>query len=170
MKELQKYWIGIDPGLTGAIGVLDSEGKAVGAFDMPVKSKGGRVDREVSGVKLAGLLEAFLKVGDIVMIERVSARPEQGVSGMFSLGDSYGCVRGVVSALGGVVVDALPKAWREGCGVSSGSGKGGAIAKARAIFNVSGADGVEWVRKGKDSGKADSLLIAFYGWKKYLLR
>lgn len=161
--KTQKYWVGIDPGLTGAIGVLDSEGKLVGVFDMPTRDKqGGLVKREVSVKKLAELLKGYLGEGDILLVERVAARPEQGVSGMFSLGDSFGAVRGVCGGLGGVVVDVLPQMWRRGCGITSGSGKGGSVAKARAIFG----SGV--IRAGKDHGKADALLIAWYGWKKYL--
>ncbi len=163
LKQKQEFWIGIDPGLTGAIGVLRADGSLEAVIEMPVRDKqGGLVKREVSVKQLNLVLRQYLREGDKILVERVAARPEQGVSGMFSLGDSFGSVRGVCGGIGGIVVDVLPQMWRRGCGITSGTGKGGSVAKARAIF------GKDIVRVGKDHGKADALLIAWYGWKKYL--
>lgn len=163
----QKYWIGIDPGLTGAVGVLNMDGSLHSVVKMPVRDKsGGVVKKEVSAKGLRRVLEGLVSEGDIVLLERVSSRPEQGVAGMFSLGDSFGVVRGVVEGMGGVCVDVLPVMWRKACGVSANSGKGGSISKARLFFDKDVARHAS--QSLKDHGCADALLIAWYGWKKYL--
>ena len=74
--------IGIDPGLTGAIGFLRS-GIFVAVEDMPVVAKGvGSVKSEVSPNGLKTLVRAHLQADEsrVAVIERVNAMPGQGVS------------------------------------------------------------------------------------------
>ena len=165
-KAKYHYFIGIDPGITGAIAVLDSEGK-VALFDMPVRVRGGKVSKEVSALKLGEILREFVGEKEaegrkaIICVERVASRPDQGVAGMFSLGDSYGVVRGCVGGLGGFCVDVIPVVWRKGVGLKAGTGKEGSLAGARALF---GREGLE---RKKDNGRADALLIAEYARRRW---
>lgn len=76
--------IGIDPGASGGIAVIDG-GSAV-AYKMP---------NTVSG--LCDLLESLPR--GLIIVESVAARPGQGVASMFKFGRSFGQIEGVLMAL-----------------------------------------------------------------------
>lgn len=104
--------IGIDPGLTGAVGVLEN-GNYYGLYDMPTVSKGsGSVKNEVDPAGLASILLEF-DDARMCVIERVNAMPRQGSSSTFSLGDSFGCARAVVASLGIGLTYVSPVAWKK---------------------------------------------------------
>lgn len=106
--------IGIDPGLSGAIGFLH-DGKYLGVADMPIVAKGGgSVKNEVDA---AGLIKTLLDYcsedkSTIVALERVNAMPGQGVSSVFSLGDSFGSARASVAACRVELVYVTPVKWK----------------------------------------------------------
>ena len=89
--------IGIDPGLTGAICLIDKNGRAQ-VHDIPVKAKTGKakIKNIVDARKLTNLLSHLIIDCNKIAIEQVSAMPGQGVSSMFSLGDTFGCLRSLV--------------------------------------------------------------------------
>ena len=95
-----KVIIGIDPGLTGAIAVLDSDRKSIVQLeDMPVIPDGSK--KKVSGNGLKRILGHYSREQvDMVFLERVGARPGQGVVSMFSFGRSVGAVEATISLLG----------------------------------------------------------------------
>ena len=104
--------IGIDPGLTGAVGILEN-GTYYGLYDMPTVSKGsGSVKNEVDPAGLASILFEF-DDARMCVIERVNAMPRQGSSSTFSLGDSFGCARAVVASLGIGLTYVSPVAWKK---------------------------------------------------------
>jgi crossover junction endodeoxyribonuclease RuvC len=104
--------IGIDPGLSGAVGVL-RDGSYLAVFDMPTVSKGsGSVKQEVDAAGLAAILQQF-DDARMCVIERVNAMPRQGSSSTFSLGDSFGCARAVVAALQISLSYVSPVAWKK---------------------------------------------------------
>jgi crossover junction endodeoxyribonuclease RuvC len=112
--------IGIDPGLTGAVGVLEN-GNYYGLYDMPTVSKGsGSVKNEVDPAGLASILlefdDARMWLGlaaATCVIERVNAMPKQGSSSTFSLGDSFGCARAVVASIGIGLTYVSPVTWKK---------------------------------------------------------
>ncbi len=90
--------LGIDPGLSGALAALDAHGLRDVA-DMPIMARGKGTGRVKSQVNPAGILELLRGWSDprdslLAVLEHVAAMPGQGVAGVFSLGDSYGCLRG----------------------------------------------------------------------------
>ncbi len=88
--------IGIDPGLTGAIGIL-SNGLYLAVEDMPCVTKGsGSVKREVDP---AGL----------IMLLRRHAPADAAVS----VGDSFGCARSAVAACRFELVYIGPAQWKK---------------------------------------------------------
>ena len=107
--------IGIDPGLTGAIGIL-SDGLYLAVEDMPCVAKGsGSVKREVDPAGLIMLLRrhAPADASVSVVLERVNAMPGQGVSSTFSLGDSFGCARSAVAACRFELAYIGPAQWKK---------------------------------------------------------
>ena len=107
--------IGIDPGLSGAVGVL-KDGVFVAVVDMPIVAKGsGVVKNEVDPAGLATLLRQYVPAEEAaaVALERVNAMPGQGSSSIFSLGDSFGCARSVVATCRLQLTYVTPMKWKK---------------------------------------------------------
>jgi crossover junction endodeoxyribonuclease RuvC len=107
--------IGIDPGLTGAIGVLNN-GVFVAVLDMPTVAKGsGVVKNEVDPAGLITMLREYAVAVEFtcVVLERVNAMPGQGSSSIFSLGDSFGCARSSIAACRFETVYVAPATWKK---------------------------------------------------------
>jgi crossover junction endodeoxyribonuclease RuvC len=108
--------IGIDPGVSGAVGVLSGSGAFVGVFDMPTVLANKSSNRQmVSPTELANLVRGLMvnAGGEVVAItEGVNAMPDQGVSGVFAFGKSYGILLGVLAALGISTHIVSPAKWK----------------------------------------------------------
>lgn len=108
--------IGIDPGVSGAIGVLTESGAFVDVFDMPTVLANKSSNRQmVNAYELANLLRARLvnaPAGVVAITENVNAMPEQGVASVFAFGKSYGILLGVLAALGISTHIVTPQKWK----------------------------------------------------------
>mgnify|MGYP003664173614 FL=1 len=107
--------IGIDPGLSGAVAFLKN-GKYLNGVDMPIISKGsGSVKNEVNPSALLAFLKTNCPVDEdvLVALERVNAMPGQGVSSVFSLGDSFGTARSCVAACKYELTYVTPRTWKK---------------------------------------------------------
>ena len=152
--------IGIDPGISGAIGVLWHD-NTYEVMDMPIMAKGkgaSRVKTQVNPAELAGVLRE--STSPTIYLERISSMPGQGVASMFSMGDTFGCIRGVCAALGLKVEIITPQSWKKHYGL----GKDKEVVRAKAIELFPEAP----LSRKKDHNRAEALLIANYG--KYLVQ
>jgi hypothetical protein len=152
--------LGIDPGLSGAISVL--EGDSCLCFDMPVHalSRGGKSKREVDPHGLANLIVKWASANDHAFVERVGAMPGQGVSSMFALGKGFGIILGVLAALAVPYTVVDPRIWKKALGVPAE--KDGARARASQLMPKAAG---QWPLK-KHDGRAEAALIALYGMRK----
>lgn len=103
-------YVGIDPGLSGAIAWLTPKGPFVS--DIPIVLKGsGFVKNEVDA---AGLISMLRLDGEYcAMLERVNAMPGQGVSSMFSMGDTFGVIRCALAAADIPTEYITPNTWKK---------------------------------------------------------
>ena len=92
-----------------------------------------------------------------VFIERVSAMPKQGVASMFSFGESYGAIKGIVAAHFLPMTLVTPVTWKAKLKVSKNKDD----ARYRASQLMPRFAHL-WSRR-KDDGMAEAALIAFYG-------
>ena len=92
--------IGIDPGLSGAIAVLENN-KVLNIFDMPVMSEGKKNKRQLNSALLVTLIKENINNGEevSVVVEQVNAMPGQGVTSMFNFGQTFGAIKGICAAL-----------------------------------------------------------------------
>lgn len=162
-KTPTKYYIGIDPGFSGAVGfVSDTDNSDCGVFDAPIieKQKGGKVSRKFDVDRMVGLLsiEKFLDSKSVIAIEGQHAFPGQGSVSMFNLGYGFGLWTGIANALKYRVVIFSPQAWKNELIKTDCSNKLKSIQVATKKF-PSMAD--ELSRK-KDHNRAEALLIALY--------
>ncbi|MBO2925382.1 hypothetical protein J5H75_27315 [Pseudomonas asiatica] len=152
--------LGIDPGLSGGLSIIDEHFNLVACYPMPtIQVDGGK--RRVDPRPVFDFIAQHEP--DLAVVELVGARPKQGVVSMFSFGDSFGVVRAIAECLCPEVRYARPQEWR---GYQSLSG----LSKeqlAEIAFEVFHADQIyKKPRGGKSAvrdGISDSLLIAKYG-------
>lgn len=159
MKDELKYILGVDPGNQGALALYEPESKRIELFDMPTRAAGrGKYARDVDGYQLGVLIDSLKIKIACAWVEQVSSRPRQG--GMFAFGTSYGRVLGVLEA-NLIPIRLVPASkWKPALGLR-GAEKSMSIALAATMF-PSIAD--QLLRK-KDDGRAEALLISYYGSK-----
>jgi crossover junction endodeoxyribonuclease RuvC len=150
-------FIGIDPGLNGAIAFFDLAKGHLSVVDMPVVEmlRGGKKKREVSAQMLAQIIR-LAERPCTAMFERVNAMPGQGVTSVFSFGRSSGIVEGVLAALAIPTHIITPQVWQKAASVRGG--KDGARQRATELFPAYAG---LFARK-KDDGRADAACMAWY--------
>ena len=106
--------IGIDPGLSGAIAVLDDL-KIFDMFDMPVMSEGKKNKNQLNSALLVSIMKKhILSNGDtFVIVEQVSAMPGQGVTSMFNFGQTFGAIKGICASLNLPIFYVRPTKWKK---------------------------------------------------------
>lgn len=147
-------WIGIDPGQTGGLALLDSTGSLVDVQRMPA------IDNEVSGLLLAALLHDWrdMMSGESrVIIEQVHSMPGQGVSSTFKFGKSFGIALGVVQAMSLPMERKTPQSWKKEFSLI-GKDKDASRYKATEMWPSMAS---RWKFK-KDNGLTDAALMAEY--------
>ena len=150
--------IGIDPGLSGGIAILDNS-KVVELFDMPVMPDGKKNKRQLNSALLVKLIKDNIKnLEDTVMVvEQVNAMPGQGVTSMFNFGQTFGAIKGICAALGIPIFLVRPAKWKKHFELINSS-KDSSRTKAIEMYpSIS-----EQLSKKKDVNKSDAILIARY--------
>ena len=150
-------FIGIDPGLNGAIAFFDTEKGHLSIVDMPVLEvkRNNKVKKEVSPYGVASIFYLADEVRDVVL-ERVGAMPGQGVSSVFSFGRSVGLIEGVLAAHKFPISIITPQAWQKAVGVRGG--KDGSRQRAMELFpNYAGLFALK-----KHDGRADAACMAWF--------
>ena len=106
--------IGIDPGLSGAIAILENN-RVLDVFEMPVMAEGKKNKRQLNSAQLVKLLKNNIsKNEDVsVVVEQVNAMPGQGVTSMFNFGQTFGAIKGVCAALELPIFFVRPSKWKK---------------------------------------------------------
>ena len=164
-NDLPKTVAAIDPGLSGALCILDLDGNIVELVDLPTIEvrRGKRRARELDGWAIVGLFaEHFVSH---VIIEEAQARPpiRNGVrlkAGIVSTGsymESYGIIKGVCAATYKPISIVSPATWKRVMLAGKGADKGASIIRAKELYPH-----VQLDRK-KDHHRAEALLLGWYG-------
>lgn len=164
----------VDPGLSGAIALINTAtGEAV-VDDMPfiivkehmVKSrktgkKRKKVTRVVDGKAIGDWIEKYQP--HRAVIEKVGSRPQQGVATTFTFGEAYGTACGAITAMGVPLERVRPQDWKRALGLI-GTDKKASILLARSKFKRLS----KRLARAKDDGRAEALLIGEYAAKNVL--
>ena len=148
-------YIGIDPGISGAIAWI-RYGKVLKVEDMPTIPKSTGKGLQVDAHGLSSLLSG--NGSCTVIIEAVSAMPGQGVTSMFSFGKSAGIIEGILAAYEIPYSFVRPQAWKKKFGLS-GKDKDA----SRGLCLREHPEVADRLTRKKDNGRADAILIAKYG-------
>ena len=148
--------IGIDPGLSGAIAVLEDK-KVLGIYEMPVMAEGKKNKRQLNSAQLVDIIKNnIIKSEEIaVVVEQVNAMPGQGVTSMFNFGQTFGAIKGMCAALNLPIFFVRPSKWKkhfELINSSKDSSRTKAIEMYPKLSNQ--------LAKKKDVNKSDAILIA----------
>lgn len=117
--------------------------------------RGGKNKRMVNAAELARLIRQSAAAS--AYLERLSAMPGQGVTSMFSMGQSLGVVLGILAALDIPTTTIPPRTWQKALDVPQG--KDGSRYRAAQLFPAHAAQ----FARVKDDGRSDAALIAAYG-------
>lgn len=147
--------LGIDPGLDGALALIETSLDMLVIRDMPVAFSGTGKRREVVPTLLAQIIRDMEP--DVAWLERVHAMPAQGVSSSFTFGQCYGMLRGVLGALGVPVHRVTPGAWKRELRLDQA--KAGARAMAANLFPRE----AHLFSRVKDHDRAEAALLAWIG-------
>jgi crossover junction endodeoxyribonuclease RuvC len=153
-------YIGIDIGLSGAIGVLNGLGNFVAVFDLPIMASGGgmkKVKNQLNAAELARILSPYR--GACVILEDVHSMPRDSVSNAFSFGDTYGQIKGVLGSLSWPYSLVKPNIWKPALKVNhKDKDVSKELSRAAAIRSWPDAP----LTRKKDHNRAEALLLAKY--------
>ena len=146
-------YIGIDPGKNGGVAVI--------------------ADDAVCGIQVEAwsdetfvlLMREMSKYKCVAAVEKVGAMPGQGVTSMFSFGQSYGFILGVLTALGIGYQLVPPRKWKAEFGLLN-TQKQASVDVARRLFPGVNLKPTGRCRKDSD-GMSDALLMAEYARRRF---
>mgnify|MGYP001409081034 CR=1 len=149
--------IGIDPGLSGGIAILDDL-KIFDLFDMPIMSEGKKNKNQLNSAQLVNIIKKnIISEETFVIVEQVSAMPGQGVTSMFNFGQTFGSIKGICAALNLPIFYVRPTKWKKHFELINSS-KDASRTKAIEMYpSIS-----DRLSRKKDVNKADAILIARY--------
>ena len=151
--------IGIDPGLSGAIAIIE-DNKVLSIFDMPVMAEGKKNKRQLNSAQLVDIIKENIKINDdiAVVVEQVNAMPGQGVTSMFNFGQTFGAIKGVCAALKLPIFFVRPSKWKKHFDLLNSSKDSSRTKVIEMYPSLSNQ-----LTKKKDVNKSDAILIArFY--------
>lgn len=138
-------YLGIDPGKSGAISAIWSDGEPSLSH---IKLKETEQD-------IADWLSQFDLTKSKATIERVASSPQMGVVSAFAFGRSYGFLRGLLCGMRIPVLEVAPVKWQTAMECRTKGDKNASKAAAQR----------RWPSLKITHANADSLLLAEYGRK-----
>jgi len=151
---MSKVFIGIDPGLTGAVAFLGEDGDFLLWDTVTILKGSGSVKSEVNA---SALYQHLMKVSQqtaVAVLERVNSMPGQAASSTFSLGDSFGTARACLACAGIPTTYVTPQTWKKHFKLTSDKEE----ARALAIKLYPTAE----LHLKKHVDRAEALLMATY--------
>lgn len=157
-------FIGIDPGVNGALALYDPEGPPRGNLvveDIPVTRwrTGTKKHHKVDLHAFSEIIERWAAFDiTLAIVEDVSAMPKQGVTSTFNFGFTTGVCNMVLVAHKVPIERVRPHAWKKALGlVGQDKDASRAVAAQQMPWHA-----YKWNRK-KDDGRAEAALLALYG-------
>lgn len=112
--------VGIDPGISGAIAIIDVKNDNIEVFDVPTikventnKKAKAKTKQEYDKIAMGKLLGQYSKRKVAIVMEKVHAMPGQGVTSMFNFGRGVGIWEGIFAVLGWEPELVTPQTWKK---------------------------------------------------------
>jgi len=148
--------IGIDPGISGAISVLENK-KIIEIHDTPTMIDGKKNKKQINGAQVANIIKSIANGNKeiVIAVEHVNAMPGQGVTSMFNFGQSFGVIKGICAALSLPIYFIRPAKWKKHFNLIN-TNKDASRTKAIELYPKNSNE----LSRKKDSNRADAILIA----------
>jgi len=137
--------LGIDPGVNGALALLDKGENRVTVHDMPDTTD-----------TLSELVASFPKVSGC-MIEKPFYPKVIGTKNVAKIAEAYGRIKAVLFFHGIAIREVAPKDWKAALNLSDSK------AASRELAGAFFPDDAHQWKRAKDDGRAEAALIAWYG-------
>ena len=119
------FYLGIDPGKTGGVTLLDDDGSIVAKFAFTKKT-----DHDISQ-----WIEDQTKGRKVIAyIERVGSMPKQGIASAFNFGRNYGMLIGLLTGLKVSFDFVSPGVWQRRLGCMTRGDKNVTKSKAQRMY------------------------------------
>lgn len=140
-------YLGIDPGYTGAWGLIDHNGKYQSCGDMIHNEK-----HILSRLVFAEISQAVDKQDLEIILESVHSMPGQGVSSSFKFGMAFGAAIAIIERFNCTWHLVTPQKWKKTLQLDSDKNK--SLELARQLWPNAP------LSRKKDNGRAEALLLA----------
>ena len=147
-----RTWLGVDPGATGALALVDEFGALLDVEDVPIVVVRGK--SRLSAPLIADLIRRWNP--DRAIVEQVNAMPKNGGASMFAFGYGAGALEGVLAAMGVPVDFVTPSVWKRAMRLSADKGLSRMTAQRRW------PNAAPLFKRVKDDGRAEAALLAEY--------
>ena len=150
--------LGIDPGLEGALAILDNDGN-LAVHDIPTleimvgKKRKRFIDHHALDNLFAGIRGNVM----VVYLEQATSMPQQGVTSVFNFGVVFGSLRQALASHQFEIELVLPRVWKKALHLRKG--KDASLQRASELLPKHWA---MWNLK-KHHNRAEAALIAWYG-------
>jgi Holliday junction resolvasome RuvABC endonuclease subunit len=143
------YSVGIDPGQSGGIGIIDADGSFVTSFKFK-----DQTDADISEIfRYIQELQGVMSENSVyALLEKVHSMPKQGVASSFTFGMSFGFLKAMLTAHKIPWDFVQPNTWQKALGCQTHGDKN--ITKSKAQR--------QWPGVKITHANADALLIAEY--------
>lgn len=160
------FYVGIDPGHKGAIAIIDQKSNIIAIEDMPTfQTPTGT--KKVVNLKIVSEYKTRVDSKELyrilsqykdaqVLLEHAQAMPEQGEVSIFTYGEGYGRLLGVLDSLQLSYFEVSSSTWKAKMGLTAE--KRLSIEKANKCFE----NAQEYIHLAKHDGRAEALLLAKY--------
>lgn len=152
-------YLGVDPGLGGALAVVSEAGTALSIYDMPTL-KTTKSRRILDEETIVGLIHHHTHGGPLrAVVEAAMVLPKQGSASGFKIGIGYGQILGMLAALRIPRIIVAPQKWQ--AAILGKCEPGTSKDRARAFAQRMWPEVNLGQRKSQD--RADAMLLALYG-------
>lgn len=172
---IKMLYVGIDPGLSGAIGVIDNKDKFLSVFDAPIitQNKSGKKKKQLSSNGIVAIISEIIGMAEgieniHVTIEKAIVMPQiqgrnggQGTVSAFNFGYGAGIYEGVFAAMGVSFNVVFPATWKKEVFNNTGLGanKEFSIILAQQFY----PEAKNCLKLKKHDGRAEAILLAGWG-------
>jgi crossover junction endodeoxyribonuclease RuvC len=159
--------LGIDPGLSGAVAVVDMDRMVlVDMIDLPTFKKASQARKQgflqfIDVHALSTLIDLYAPMVALAVLEEPGAMPEQGLSSTFRFGHICGQIHGVLAGHYVPVAPVKPGVWKSAMALSDKKDESRALATKHFP-----AGAKLWAQK-QHNDRAEAALLTVYG-KQYL--
>ena len=152
------YYLGVDPGLSGALAFYDPIRNNLVVHDMPTVAVkvAGKKKRTIDLHALANLVDHLGDLTISAIIEEVGAMPKQGVTSSFNFGFNAACAQMAIVSKGIKLSLVRPAVWKREMHLSRDK-ESSRVEASRLMPKHA----TKWPLK-KDDGRAEAALLAYY--------